>query len=49
MILFYDICKVEFIQSRVGFIPCHICLLVIQQIEILYLGGNNIRVVCERV
>ena len=24
-------------------------LLVIQQLEILYLGGNNVRVVCERV
>ena len=24
-------------------------LLLIQQLEILYLGGNNVRVVCERV
>ena len=41
-------CKLEFIQSLVGFIPCP-NLLVIQHLETLYLGGNHVRVVCERV
>ena len=42
------ICKVEFIQSFcwLYFVPN---LLVIQHLETLYLGGNHIRVVCERV
>ena len=40
-------CKVKFIQSFVGlFLPN---LLVIQYLETLYLGGNHVRVVCERV
>ena len=41
-------CKVEFIQSFFGFysVPN---LLVIQHLETLYLGGNHVRVVCERV
>ena len=41
-------CKVEFIQLFVGFysVPN---LLVIQHLETLYLGGNNVRVMCERV
>ena len=40
--------KVEFIQSFFWFyfVPN---LLVIQHLETLYLGGNHIRVVCERV
>ena len=41
-------CKVEFIQSF-----CWLYsgpnLLVIQHLETLYLGGNHVRVVCERV
>ena len=32
----------------VGFIPYQI-LLVIQHLETLYLGGNHVRVVCERM
>ena len=41
-------CKVEFNQ------PFFLALfranlLVIQHLEILYLGGNHVRVVCERV
>ena len=39
-------CKVEFIQLYVGFIPCQICL---QHLETMYLGGNNVRIVCEKV
>ena len=39
------ICKVEFMYWLYS-IPN---LLVIQQLETLYLGGNNVRVVCERV
>ena len=41
-------CKVEFIQSFCWFyfVPN---LLVIQHLEILYLGGNHVRVVCEIV
>ena len=41
-------CKVEFIQSFCGLysVPN---LLVIQHLETLYLGGNRVRVVCERV
>ena len=40
--------KVEFIQSFCWFysVPN---LLVIQHLETLYLGGNHVRVVCERV
>ena len=37
-------CKVEFIQSLFGFIPCQI-LPIIQHLETLYLGGNHVRVV----
>ena len=41
-------CKVEFIQSF-----CWLYsgpnFLVIQHLETLYLGGNHVRVVCERV
>ena len=40
--------KVEFIQLCDGFILCQI-LLVIQHLETMYLGGNNVRVICERV
>ena len=42
------LCKVEFIQSFCWFysVPN---LLVIQYLEKLYLGGNNVRVVYERV
>ena len=41
-------CKVEFIQLLcwLYFVPN---LLVIQHLETLYLGGNHVRVVCERV
>ena len=41
-------CKVEFIQPSnwLYFVPN---LLVIQHLETLYLGRNNVRVVCERV
>ena len=41
-------CKVEFIQSFCWLysVPN---LLVIQHLETLYLGGNHVRVVCERV
>jgi len=41
-------CKVEFIQSFFWFysVPN---LLVIQHLKTLYLGGNQVRVVCERV
>ena len=41
-------CKVEFIQSFFWFysVPN---LLVIQHLETLYLGGNHVRIVCERV
>ena len=40
--------KVEFIQSFcwLYFVPN---LLVIQHLETLHLGGNHVRVVCERV
>ena len=41
-------CKVEFIQLYVGFILCQ-NLLIIQHLETLYLSGNNVRVLCERV
>ena len=41
-------CKVEFNQ-----LSCWLYsvsnLLVIQHLEILYLGGNHVRVVCERM
>ena len=42
------LCKVEFIQSFCWFysVPN---LLIIQYLEKLYLGGNHVRVVCERV
>ena len=41
-------CRVEFIQSFCWLysVPN---LLVIQHLEILYLGGNHVRVVCESV
>ena len=41
-------CKVEFIQSFCWLysVPN---LLVIQHLEILYLGGNHVRLVCERM
>ena len=41
-------CKVEFIQLFCWLysVPN---LLVIQHLEILYLGGNYVRVTCERV
>ena len=41
-------CQVEFIQSFCWLysVPN---LLVIQHLETLYLGGNHVRVVCERV
>ena len=40
-------CKVEFIQLFYWFyfVPN---LLVIQHLETLYLGGNHVRVMCER-
>ena len=41
-------CKVEFVQSFCWFYSMP-NLLVIQHLEILYLGGNHVRVVCERV
>ena len=42
------LCKVEFNQSFcwLYFVPN---LLVIQHLEILYLGGNHVKVVCEKV
>ena len=41
-------CKVEFIQSFCWLysVPN---LLIIQHLETLYLGGNHVRVVCEKV
>ena len=41
-------CKVEFIQSFCWLysVPN---LLVIQHLEIMYLGENHVRVMCERV
>ena len=41
-------CKVEFNQSFcwLYFVPN---LLVIQHLETLYLGRNNVRVVCDRM
>ena len=41
-------CKVEFNQPFcwLYFVPN---LLVIQHLETMYLGGNHVRVVCERV
>ena len=41
-------CKVEFNQPSywLYFVPN---FLVIQHLETLYLGGNHVRVVCERV
>ena len=41
-------CKVEFIQSFCWeyFVPN---LLVIQHLETMFVGGNHVRVVCERV
>ena len=41
-------CKVEFIQSFcwLYFMPN---LLVIQHLETMFVGGNHVRVVCERV
>ena len=41
-------CKVEFNQPSCWLysVPN---LLVIQQLVILYLGGNHVRIVCERV
>ena len=41
-------CKVEFIQSFCWLysVPN---LFVIQHLETLYLGGNHVEVVCERV
>ena len=41
-------CKVEFIQSFCWFYSMP-NLIVIQHLEILYLGGNHVRVVYERV
>ena len=41
-------CEVEFIQSFCWFYSMP-NLIVIQHLEILYLGGNHVRVVCERV
>ena len=43
-----DFCKVEFNQPSCWFyfVPN---LLVIQHLETLYLGGNHVRVVSERV
>ena len=40
-------CKVEFNQPLCWL--CSVNLLVIQHLEIMYLGGNHVRVVCERV
>ena len=40
--------KVEFIQSFC-WLYSMLNLLVIQHLETLYLGGNHVRVVCERV
>ena len=41
-------CKVEFIQSFCWLYSV-LNLLVIQHLENLYLGGNHVRVVCEKV
>jgi len=41
-------CKVEFIQPS-NWLYSVTNLLVIQHLETLYLGGNHVRVVCERV
>ena len=41
-------CKVEFVQSFCWLYSMP-NLLVIQHLETLYLGGNHVRVVCERV
>ena len=41
-------CKVEFIQSFC-WLYFVLNLLVIQYLETLYLGGNHVRVVCEKV
>ena len=41
-------CKVEFIQPS-NWLYSVPNLLVIQHLETLYLGGNHVRVVCERV
>ena len=43
-----SMCKVEFIQSFCWLYSMP-NLLVIQHLETLYLGGNHVRVVCERV
>ena len=43
-----DYCKVEFIQSFCWLYSV-LNLLVIQHLKTLYLGGNHVRVVCERV
>ena len=40
-------CKVEFNQPLCWL--CSVNLLVIQHLEIMYLGGNHVRVVCEKV
>ena len=41
-------CKVEFIQSFCWLYSVS-NLLIIQHLETLYLGGNHVRVVCEKV
>ena len=41
-------CKVEFIQPS-NWLYSVPNFLVIQHLETLYLGGNHLRVVCERV
>ena len=46
--LWDQFCKDEFIQPFVGFYSMS-NLLVIQQLDTLYLGENHVRVVCERV
>ena len=44
----WEDCKVEFNQPCVGFYFMT-NLLVIQHLETLYLGGNHVRVMCEKV
>ena len=45
---FDEYCKVEFVQSFC-WLYSETNLLVIQHLETLYLGGNHVKVVCERV
>ena len=47
-IYFFGLCKVEFKQPFCWLYSMP-NLLIIQHLETLYLGGNHVRVVCERV